>query len=146
MKNLWIMALVVACGGGAKYIPGDDGPGQGDLKEDEEGPVIEHEPIDESKPGGVAVQITAEVWDEESDVLQVELYYVQAVSIDWQTENMSFDASSGQYRATIPATQVGSAEMRYYIKAIDEAFNETVDPTDADVDRFEAYIFGVSTD
>jgi hypothetical protein len=94
----------------------------------------------------VAVQITAEVWDEESDVLQVELYYAQAVSIDWQTENMSFDASSGQYRATIPATQVGSAEMLYYIKAIDEAFNESVDPTDADEDRFEAYIFGVFTD
>jgi len=146
MKSLWIVALSVACGGGTKYIPEDEGPGQIDLVEDEEGPVIEHEQIDESKPGGVAVQITAEVWDEEGEVLQVELYYAQSVSTDWQTENMSFDASNSQYRATIPATQVGSAEMRYYIKAIDQAFNETVDPIDADVDRFEAYTFGVSTD
>ena len=35
--------------------------------------------------------------------------------------------------------------MRYYIWAMDDAFNQTIDPEDADIDRLEAYTFGVST-
>jgi hypothetical protein len=147
MKTFILLALVMGCGGaGNKIISGDADEGQGDLIEDEIGPEIDHDPISESQPGGVDVQITAFVDDEEGDVLTVELYYSQSTSTDWQTVTMSLvDPASGEFRGTIPGTQVGSAEMRYYIWAMDDAANESIDPLEADIDRLEAYTFGVST-
>jgi hypothetical protein len=145
MKKFLLLSVLVACGGGGTGVIESPDNEQDDLVEDETGPDIDHDPIDGSRPGGSAVQITAFVTDEESDVLSVELFYSQATSTDWQSETMSLDAASGEFRATIPGMQVGSAEMRYYIWAMDEHFNESVDPIDADVDRLEAYTFGVST-
>ena len=146
MKKFSILALAVACGGsGTNVLDVDDDNDQGDLVKDETGPEIAHDPIDESQPGGVEVQITADVWDEDGDVLQVELYYSQSTSTEWQTTTMNLDSSTGEYRGSIPGMPVGSAEMRYSIWAMDEAFNESVEPIEADIDRFEAYTFGVST-
>ena len=145
MKKLWILVLAMACKGDTNAIIDEDDGGQGSLIEDEIGPEIDHEPVDGSQPGGVDVQITADVWDEEGSVISVDLKYSQSTSTEWQSVTMNLDASTGEYRATIPGMQVGSAEMRYYIWAMDDAFNETIDPVDADIDRLEAYTFGVST-
>ncbi len=146
MKKWCFLALALGCGSKTQEVHDDGDDGQGDLVEDEIGPNIDHDEVDESQPGGVDVQITADVWDEEGEVLQVKLYYSQATSTDWQETSMALDSSTGEYRGTIPGIQVGSAEMRYYLHAMDDAFNETVDPEDSDVDRLEAYTFGVSTD
>lgn len=144
MKKLCVLIFAMACKGDTAAIIEDDDK-QGDLVEDEIGPEIDHEPIDESQPGGVDVQITADVWDEEGTVISVDLKYSQSTSTEWQSVAMTLDPSTGEFRGTIPGMQVGSAEMRYYIWAMDDAFNETVDPIDADIDRLEAYTFGVST-
>ncbi len=145
MKKWTFLALAIGCGNTTQQVH-DDSKDQQDPVTDEFGPLIEHEQIDESQPGGVAVQVTAEVWDEEGSVLYVELNYSQATSTEWQTVSMALDQSTGEYRGDIPGMHVGSAEMRYYLYAVDSANNETIDPIDADVDRLEAYTFGVSTD
>jgi len=144
MKKLLILPLALACGATTNVVDDDNNGQQGEVETDEFGPVIEHDEIQQSQPGGVDVQVTAEVWDEEGDVLQVKLFYSQWTSTDWQEVAMVFQASSGEFRATIPGIQVGSSDMRYYIWAMDDVYNESVDPRNADIDRQDAYVFGVS--
>jgi YD repeat-containing protein len=144
MMTLTTLTLMLACGGTTQNVHTEN-EDQGDLVEDSVGPLIDHDPISESQPGGVDVQVTADVWDEEGNVISVTLYFSQATSTDWQEVNMQVDPSTGLFRGTIPGTHVGSAEMRYYFHAVDNAFNVTIEPEDADVDRLEAYTFGVST-
>jgi hypothetical protein len=58
---------------------------------------------------------------------------------------MQAGTEAEEWRATIPGSSVGSAEMRYFIRAEDKAGNIEIDPSGADQDFLKAYSFGVST-
>ena len=111
-------------------------------------PEIDHDNIDGSQAGGVDVLITAFVYDDEEcdlGILGVDLFYAQSTAIDWTRISMTPGTEPEEWRAPIPGAAVGSAEMRYFIRAEDKAGNIEIDPPDADTDFLKAYSFGVST-
>jgi hypothetical protein len=111
-------------------------------------PEIDHDNIDGSQTGGVDVLVTAFVYDDEVcdlGILGVDLFYAQSTAIDWTRISMTPGTEPEEWRAAIPGSAVGSAEMRYFIRAEDKAGNIEIDPPDADVDFLKAYSFGVST-
>jgi hypothetical protein len=78
-------------------------------------------------------------------ILGVDLFYAQSTAIDWTRLSMQAGAEVEEWRSTIPGSSVGSAEMRYFIRAEDKAGNIEIEPSGADEDFLKAYTFGVST-
>jgi hypothetical protein len=145
-KLIWMIALVVACGGKLQTLQDDEGEGE----EEEDvctGPVIDHIEIGVPQPVDIDVQITATITGQEGcDVLATAVYYSPETSLEYQSTSLSLNPSTGEYRGNIPGSAVTSGKMRYYLYAVDTENNETIEPDDADENPFEAWSFGVTLD
>jgi hypothetical protein len=87
------------------------------IKIDTTSPVIEHEPVLETKEGREII-LTVEVTDEHSGVDFVNIYYKSRDNQDYKVLPTSL--SDGIYTATIPAEDVTTG-LEYYIEAVDKS-------------------------
>jgi len=98
---------------------------------DQDAPVIEHQPIDSAQPYATAVDITAFVEDELSEVFVVQVYFKQETSTMWDSAALAPEGD-GNYKGKIPAASVGSAGMNYYLSAVASENNTGYLPHDAE--------------
>ena len=111
-------------------------------------PLIDHDEIDEAQPSNADVQILAYVYADEGcevDIMTVDLHYRQETATEWNKVTMTRGQEPEQWRGMISADALSSAKIYYYIRAVDKAGQEQVDPEDADTALLKAYYFGVST-
>ena len=77
--------------------------------------------------------------------MTVDLHYRQETATDWNKVTMTRGQEEGEWRGLISADALSSAKIYYYIRAVDKAGQEQIDPEDADTALLKAYFFGVST-
>lgn len=141
-----ILCLVIATTGcdGSKYrrFPEDSGEGvPGD--EDQEGPLLNHTPVGDGQPAEQEVQVSCTALDPESGVVSVTIYYKQETSSMWNAVELRPVDDEGSYEGAIPAEDVGSGGIDYYLSAMDREENVSSLPEDA---TDEVYHFRVSAD
>lgn len=107
--------------------------------EDEDGPVIVHDEIESPQWADEDVIIEALIVDEDGSVLIGQLFYRRQTSPDWNSTGMiaAADAGDDMYRGKIKSSDLGSAGMHYYFKAVDNANNESVYPDAAPDEYFK---------
>lgn len=126
-------ALLACTGGGATNVVNVAPDTAEDL--DETGPVIEHDPIETSQTYAEPVAIEATIYDEQSSVFVVEVSYKQETSTSW--DSIRLEAGEGDlYTGEIPAEDVGSGGMDYYLYAMDTEENETLEPEEGESDPY----------
>ena len=111
-------------------------------------PLIDHDEIDDAQPSDADVQIIAYVYADEGcevDIMTVDLHYRQETATEWNKITMTPGQETDEWRGRISAEELSSAKIYYYIRAIDKAGQEQIDPEDADTALLKAYYFGVST-
>ena len=111
-------------------------------------PLIDHDEISTAQPKNADVQIVAYVYADdgcEVDIMTVDLHYRQETATDWNKVTMTRGQEEDEWRGLISADALSSAKIYYYIRAVDKAGQEQVDPEDADTALLKAYFFGVST-
>lgn len=142
MYNRWFIFLLVAgCGDSIQTVNQGSGPVQEDP--DTTAPIIEHVPIDASQAFQEDVLIEAIVVDEESGVFIVEVNYKREDSTIWNSKGLQLvDPETGLYQGEIPAADVQSAGMNYYLFAMDGSGNEVWNPEDGESDAYHFRIDG----
>ncbi len=111
-------------------------------------PLIDHDEIDDAQPSNADVQIIAYVYADEGcevDIMTVDLHYRQETATEWNKITMIPGQETDEWRGRISAEELNSAKIYYYIRAIDKAGQEQVEPEGADTALLKAYYFGVST-
>jgi len=129
------LTLALACNGSTKptgITTGDSGDtGDTGSTQDLSCPSIDHTPIETAQPINVAVPVTATIVDAGSGVFVVELYFKKEASTSYTRLTMTLDdPANGVYAAEVPASQVASGGMDYYIQAVDNQQNTCTDPYD----------------
>ena len=150
-KYFMILGMVAAACASepVKYDDGDPEPVPSDLCEDP--PEVDLEEVEGSQPSSADVVISAYVYLDEAcenvSLVGVKLYYQQSTagSESWEEASMVPGQNPDEWRGTIPSFALGSAYMRYYVAASDNAGNITVVPPNADTDTLKANIFNIST-
>lgn len=110
-------------------------------------PVVDHDEIDQ-QTSNADVQILAYVYADggcEVDIMTVDLHYRQETATEYNKITMTRGQEPDQWRGMIGADSLTSANIFYYIRAVDKAGQERVEPEDADSSLLKAYSFGVST-
>lgn len=97
--------------------------------------VIEHEPVDGAQPADVDVLIQAVVTDEDSGVFMVSVVYKQETSTQWEDFPLT-KAADASYSGKIPAQDVGSGGMDYFIECLDLEENEAFAPDEGEEDPY----------
>jgi len=136
-----MLVLLVGCGDTVHLENTDPLDTSGQL--DETGPVIAHDPITESQNYSEGVIIGAQVVDDMSPVLAVEVHYKRETSTVWQVASMVSQDEKGNHSGEIPAADVSSSGMHYYLYAIDTEGNESLEPPDGVSDPFHFRISGI---
>jgi len=111
-------------------------------------PVVDHDEISGSQPSNADVQILAYVYADggcEVDIMTVDLHYRQETATEYNKVTMTRGQEPDQWRGMIGAESLTSAKIYYYIRAVDKAGQERVEPEDADTNLQKPYFFGVST-
>ncbi|MCB9779154.1 MAG: hypothetical protein H6742_11375 [Alphaproteobacteria bacterium] len=138
MLSMLLTLSLLACGDkDSNKINNDDGgvdSGDTGVPVDEECAEIDHDPIENAQLIGVPIDIQATVTDA-SGVFLVELYYKQETTTTWKHLTM-VDQGGGNYVTQIPAADVGSGGMDYYLRAVDAAQNDCTLPTDGEDDAW----------
>jgi hypothetical protein len=120
------------------YEPGDT-TGTGDTTP----PVIEHDPVEAAQLYGQEVPLSATVTDADSNVFIVQVYYRQETSSIWQSTTLMDVDSDTIYDGQIPAGDVMTGGMYYYLYAMDTEENEGYFPSGGASDPFH---FRISPD
>ncbi len=137
MKVSWYCALLfAACTGDTVQTVSSGNQGDPEADPDEDPPVIQHEPVLTSQTYGEAVELSATVLDEESNVFLVEVWYKTETSTEWSTASLIPGPGDGIYEGKIPAADVSGGGMHYFLLAMDSAENEATDPEDGEADAF----------
>ena len=107
--------------------------------EDLDGPIIVHDEVDSPQWADDDVLIEALILDEDGTVLIGQLFYRRQTSPDFDSTGMiaAPDAGEDMYRGKIKVSDLGSAGMHYYFKAVDNANNESVFPQAAPDEYFK---------
>ena len=111
-------------------------------------PFIEHDELDSAQPSNADVLIVAYVFTGdrcEADVELVDLHYRQETATEWSIVTMTRGQELNEWRGVIPTSDLNSAKIYYYIRAVDNLGQEQIDPDNADTSLLSAYYFGVST-
>ena len=111
-------------------------------------PLIDHDEIDSAQPSMADVLITAYVYGDaecDVDITTVHLHYRQETATEWNRVTMTRGQDLHEWRGMIAAYELTAAKIYYYIRAVDEAGQEQIDPEGADDGLLNAYYFGVST-
>ena len=135
MRWTWLVVSALACGGDTvQTVNKGSSPTESDP--DETGPVIEHDEITETQTWLEAVDIDAYVTDEEGEVLVVEVWFKSEDTMVWDNEMLSEDGDEGGWSGEIPAEEVESGGMDYFLTAMDDSGNETYFPEEGDSYHF----------
>jgi hypothetical protein len=99
--------------------------------EDEAGPVLTVTPVDQDQPWGKDVTVSADASDA-SGVESVILYYRDAEKVNYTMISMN-EISKDKYQGVIPADDVTTEEIEYYVRAVDASknSNESIWPSTA---------------
>ena len=111
-------------------------------------PLIDHDEIDTAQSSDADVQILAYVYADEGcevDIMTVDLHYRQETATEWNKITMTRGQEPEQWKGIIGSSALTAAKIYYYIRAVDKAGQEQVDPEDADDGLLNAYFFGVET-
>lgn len=138
MLSMLLTLVLVGCGD--KDDPNnninntDGGTDTGDTgaQIDEDCAEVDHDPIDTAQLIGEPIDIQATITDE-SGIFLAELYYKQETTTTWKKLSM-VDQGGGAYASQIPAADVGSGGMDYYLRVVDAAQNDCTVPTDGEDD------------
>ena len=131
-----IFALFFGCGTDSVQTVNQKG-GIVEDERDEDGPVIEHESIQTSQWYMEDVPIEAWVYDDDSGVFIVEVVYKREDSTVWESKPIAVDPDEPDfYAGEIPAAEVVSGGMHYYIEAMDREGNMSQDPPEGEADPF----------
>ena len=144
---LWGSMLLVGCGAEPvnSVVLGEE---ENPLDECTAPPMIDHDEISEAQPSNADVQIVAYVYADdgcEVDIMTVDLHYRQETATDWNKVTMTPGQEEDEWQGLIRADALSSAKIYYYIRAVDKAGQEQIQPEDADTALLKAYFFGVST-
>jgi len=146
---LFILGMGIVCGCANEPVASVvTGAEENPLDECTSPPLIDHDEIDEAQGSNADVQILAYVYTDEGcevDIMTVDLHYRQETAVEWNKVTMTRGQEEDQWRGMISADALSSAKIYYYIRAVDKAGQEQVDPEDADTAILKAYYFGVST-
>ena len=154
MKNAALMCIAMALFG-CESEPVDYevvGEENNELANCNEPPEVDLEEVEGSQPKGSDVVVSSYVYlDEECPTVTlvgIKLFFQQSTAGSDSLEEVSMTRGSNldEWRGTIPSRSLGSAYMRYYVKAFDSAGNEAVVPTGADTDTLKASTFNVATE
>lgn len=127
----FLLALLAGCGPGltATQVK-DDEVDEGDTT----APEIAYTQEEDWAPLGEPIVIEATITDAESTVYIATLAFKQETG-EWQTR--AFMQGEGDvWTATIPADDLGSAGIYYYIEAVDTAQNVAYAPEDGEADPY----------
>ncbi|MBI4819640.1 MAG: right-handed parallel beta-helix repeat-containing protein [Deltaproteobacteria bacterium] len=108
---------------------------------DAEAPVITHTPVADGQPAGLAVVVDAVVTDDLS-IGTVELSYRIIGTTTYATIEMTLTGAD-TFRASIPGAMITAAGVEYYLRATDDATNETLDPAGAPTTAHSFTVGGV---
>ncbi len=145
MKRLWLALplFLGACSKETTQVVNEGGGVDSGPYVDEDAPVIEHIPIETSQTFMTAVRITATVTDDYAGVDKVELFYKREDKASWSTVAMPVaDEATGVFAADIPASDVQSGGMDYYLHAVDKSANEAQMPTEGEANPYHFRIDG----
>ncbi len=109
-----------------------------DIEEDEEGPVLTHDPITTAQVYGEDIYLEATVDDSEtgdSGVATVEIFYRQETSVEFKSKAFS-EVGGGLFQGRISGSDVGSGGMRYYLVGTDWSANSTCLPEGCEDETF----------
>lgn len=126
----WIRALDAAGNVSLLPVAGTAAPFQFTVVEssiDLEGPVVVHTRVADGQPTGVAIAISAVVFDEGSALGAVELFWKPIAAPTFQSLTMTA-GTGGTYTATIPGASVTPGGIAYYLRAADVVGNTTIVP------------------
>ena len=98
------------------------------------GPTLTHEEISDPQSFGQDVLIEASATDT-AGVKLVEVAYQQETAVDWENRTL-VNVSGDLYQGTIPSAAIGSAKMRYFVRASDELDNVACLPDDCESDPY----------
>ncbi len=144
MKRSMILCLLATLAGcdGWKYsrIPDDSG-GDGIDEQDQDGPLLTHTPVEDGQPADQEVWVTCTAVDPESGVVAVTLYYKQETSSQWDDVELRPTDDEGGYEGAIPADDVESGGIDYFLAATDREGNLSYLPVNA---TDEVYHFRLS--
>ena len=131
-------------GGGSDHETGAEAPSSAECTEP---PVIIHDELP-VQPYNVDVQILAYVFMADAcevGIMTVDLFYRQETATDWNKVTMTPGEEEDVWQAMIGADSLASAKIYYYLRAVDNAGQESILPEDADSSLLQAFSFGVST-
>ena len=97
-------------------------------------PQFQHNAIPSPQYVDEDVYVDARVWDEDSQILAVQVFYRRQTASDWESGGMLLTEAEDVYGGNIQAEKMGSAGMHYYFKAVDTESNEGVYPEGAPAD------------
>ena len=98
---------------------------------DEDGPIIDHDDINTSQRYLEDVAIDTWVYDDGSGVFIVEVVYKREDSTVWDSKPIpADDVEADFYSGEIPAADVVSGGMHYYLEAHDRDGNVSFDPVE----------------
>jgi len=122
MRKLMGLGLLLGCTGDVEGIVEFDTD-----VEDTKGPVIQHNPISEPQVYGQDIWLEANADDELGSVWVVVVVYQPETSSNWSDMPLN-EVGGGLFQGRIQGSDVWSGGMRYYIRAIDDAGNESCLP------------------
>lgn len=106
--------------------------------EDLDGPIISHSGTSSPQYVGEDIPIDARIVDEQNKVLIAEIHYRRQTAESWNSAGMDYDVAEPEsFLGYIPAEELGSAGMHYYLVAVDSKNNETVYPEAAPDEYFK---------
>ena len=145
MLNKWTVlvgCMFIGCGGGDSTRAIQDGERYDEEEEqDEDGPVIEHTPVESAQRYEQAVAMIATVSDAGSGVSSVAVVFKRADETAWASSSLM--ASGDLWQGAIPAASVTGSAIHYYIEAVDLEGNVSTEPPGSGSDYFQ---FNVSPD
>ena len=131
MKSLlWLFTLTLGCGADTVQTV-TTGSGFVEDDSDEDGPIIDHDFINTSQRYMEDVPVDAWVYDDGSGVFIVEVVYKREDSTVWDSKPIPVDdVEPDFYSGEIPAADVVSGGMHYYLEAHDRDGNVSFEPVE----------------
>lgn len=134
---MWLSLLAVTllggCGnGGVAGQSGNKSDGDSGNPDDVDPPVIDFTPFAEAQSPAVDLVFNAVITDA-SGLISVKLYYRPETSgsKDWSSKGFIPGEGDDEWKASIPADELKSAGIYYYLEAVDLSQNDAVLPSGA---------------
>jgi hypothetical protein len=132
LLNAALLSLLTGCGPGvsATQVNNNDIEDEGDVTP----PTIDYTQESDWAPLSEDFVVEAVITDEESTVYLATLNFKQETGV-WESRAF-IQGADNVWTATVPADELGSAGLYYYIEAVDTAQNAAYAPTDGESDPY----------